>query len=85
MLWMASARYYIHRIDKTKCKNQHRGQVIAPFKKNKKYAGTKFIVNFRRFFVLQNNSQSKNIKTICISLKRQPHSDAFNHIFFDIF
>ena len=31
------------------------------------------------------NSQLKNTKSICISLKRQPHADAFNNILFVIF
>ena len=39
MLWMASARYYIHPKNKKNKKNVHRGQVIAPFKKIKNMLG----------------------------------------------
>ena len=39
MLWMASTRYYIHKKNKKHKKNQHRRQVIAPFKKIKNMLG----------------------------------------------
>ena len=33
MLWMASARFYVHTKNKKNKKIQHKKQVIAPFKK----------------------------------------------------
>ena len=62
MLWMASARYYIQWKNR-KIKKINIWGKLLPLLKNQKYAVTKFIVNFRQFFVLQQNSRSKDKKS----------------------